>query len=334
MPNVKIPLVFKIAASALLLVFVLSKVDIQALLSTVSKSNLFLVLLGFLSSLVALLINTYKWQVLLAEPGAHLSYRELLRLNFIGLFYNLVFPGQVGGEVVKSVSLARMGVSGVTATVSVVADRVTGLLALFALGIMGALLTPSVTTVHPELLPWLAGLAVAFAIATVVLVTGRGQMAILAVGRALRVGQAPGISSALPTPATRGLAPERSEGSQLATPSIRSWSAMLAPLGLSLVVQATLVYTNLLLCYALNIPLTYVQLLWIVAVVSLLQSLPISIAGIGVREGAYVYLLQQQGVDSSSALALSLMVFAIQVVLAAVGGVLQLYTVVREKRKS
>jgi hypothetical protein len=66
-----------------------------------------------------------------------------------------------------------------------------------------------------------------------------------------------------------------------------------------------------------------------VAVVSLLQALPISIAGIGVREGAYIYLLQLQGVDGSRALALSLTLFALQIAMAIVGGTLQVRGLLR-----
>jgi hypothetical protein len=109
----------------------------------------------------------------------------------------------------------------------------------------------------------------------------------------------------------------------------RGLSALWLPLGLSLVFQAVVVYINLLICMALGIGMSFVQLLWVVAVVSLLQSLPISIAGLGVREGAYVYLLQLQGVPAASALALSLTVFGIQVLLAAAGGLLQLQSLVK-----
>jgi uncharacterized membrane protein YbhN (UPF0104 family) len=88
----------------------------------------------------------------------------------------------------------------------------------------------------------------------------------------------------------------------------------------------------LLICMALSIEVSFVQLMWVVPVVSLLQSLPISIAGIGVREGAYVYLLQLQGVPGESALALSLTVFGIQVLIALAGGLLQFYSLLSRRR--
>jgi hypothetical protein len=317
--NFNIPLPIKIAASLLLLAFVLLRVDAAALVATIREGDPYLLLFATALAFASWFLNAYKWQMLLSEPGAHLRYIELARLTFVGIFYNLLVPGQVGGEVMKGVALARMGVSKMAAAVSVIADRVTGLLALFVLGIAGAALSPAVTGGHPELVPWLVGLALAFAVATVVLVTGRGQAVILSAGRALRIpaGRAPGAASAV---------------TEFLSAPARGMSALWLPMGLSLVFQATVVYINLLICMALGIQVSFVQLMWVVAVVSLLQSLPISIAGIGVREGAYVYLLQLQGVPGASALALSLTVFGIHMLIALAGGLLQLYSLLSRRR--
>lgn len=294
----------------------LAKVDIPSTFGVVSRSNPLLIGFAALVVFAAWFLNTYKWQVLLNASGVFPRYAELLRLNFIGMFYNLVLPGQVGGEVVKGVSLARSGVSGATSAVSVVADRITGLLALFVLGIAGAMSSPSLAGQHPELMPWLVGIALVLGVATVVLVTGRGPAAVVAAGRAANLTHNRFVSrfgAALgnfPVPA-------------------RGFSALWLPLALSFVFQLMIVWVNLLCCVALNIPISYAQLLWIVAIVTTLQSLPISIAGIGVREGAYVYLLHQQGADATAALALSLIIFALQVLTAVVGGVLQIQSGLR-----
>jgi uncharacterized membrane protein YbhN (UPF0104 family) len=109
---------------------------------------------------------------------------------------------------------------------------------------------------------------------------------------------------------------------------------MLAPMGLSLVVQGSIVLMNLFICMAIGVQVSYLTLLWIVAVVSLLQSLPISIAGLGVREGAYIFLLSQVGVPTSLALGVSLLVFVVQVALASIGGIYQLHSIIRSSRLS
>ncbi|MFL5733739.1 MAG: YbhN family protein [Chloroflexia bacterium] len=310
-PRIKIPLPVKIAASVLLLAFVLLKVDLTAFLRVVAGANLALILLAAAVAFGAYLINTFKWQVLLSGSGAHVPYWDLLWLNFIGIFYNVVLPGQVGGEVIKGVRLSRAGVAGGIAAISVVADRVTGLLALLVLGVGGAILSPSVTSGRTDLVLWVVGLTLVLGAATVVLVTGRGVAPVVAAGKALRL------------PGGNVLSRIGAPFEQLPRGS-RGLSSLWLPMLLALAFQLCIVYSNLLICMALGIPVTYLSLLWVVAVVSFLQSLPISLAGIGVREGAFVYLLGLQGIAAPSALALSLIVFAIQIAMAIVGGLLQL----------
>ncbi|MCA9887942.1 MAG: flippase-like domain-containing protein, partial [Anaerolineae bacterium] len=60
-------------------------------------------------------------------------------------------------------------------------------------------------------------------------------------------------------------------------------------------------------------------------IVWVVVALPISIGGLGVREAAYVTLFTQVGMDSSLALALSLMHYGMQVMVGVVGGLLWVY---------
>ncbi|HET9494422.1 MAG TPA: lysylphosphatidylglycerol synthase domain-containing protein, partial [Chloroflexia bacterium] len=201
----------------------------------------------------------------------------------------------------------QLGIDGRRAAVSVIADRTTSLLALVALGIVGLVLSPPLAADNADLRPWLVGIAVVLALVTVALVTGSGLGAL---GRLpLREG---------------GILHRLSLQMQTLAGNSQGWRTLLVSMLLAILFQLGVVATNYVLCLALGIPLGFIDLLWVVAAASLLQSLPISIAGVGVREGAYVYILGSQGVDSASALALSLLVFGIQVLFALAGGLLQL----------
>ena len=69
-----------------------------------------------------------------------------------------------------------------------------------------------------------------------------------------------------------------------------------------------------------DIPLGYFFLF--VPIITSLLMLPVSMSGLGVREGAYVYLFAQAGVPSSQALTMSLLVYASNVATGLVGGAL------------
>lgn len=87
----------------------------------------FLILLG-----VVLCIT--RWQKLLTVAGCAASWMETARLTLLGYFFNLVVPGMTGGDLVKGVLVARDNPTRrADALVSIVVDRVLGLMALMAL---------------------------------------------------------------------------------------------------------------------------------------------------------------------------------------------------------
>jgi glycosyltransferase 2 family protein len=307
----------KVSVSVLLLFLVLLKVDVSNVVQTLARADLILCLLSVFVAITALLVNTYKWQILLFGPGVQVTYFGLVRLSLIGAFYNVLLPGQIGGEVVKSVRLARAGVGTKRAALSVILDRATGLLALIVVGLIGAVMAPSVVGNSMWLLPWLFGLCMGLGLMSIVLITGRGLGAL----SSLRIFDQ-GIFRKL--------------GHHMHDLKLESqgWSVLMKSLLLSILFQLVIVGTNYLFCLALAIPINFVQLMWVVAAVSLLQSLPISYAGIGVREGAFVYLLGLQGITESSALALSVLVFATQIFFAIVGGLVQFQELGQPNRKS
>ena len=137
--------------------------------------------------------------MLLGTTSQGLRYLVLVRLTFIGHFYNLLVPGRFGGEVVKSVRLAQLGIAPSAAAMSVVADRVTGLLALLTLGAIGILLAPPSGPGVPDLGIWLVAGVVLLLGLTLVLLTGRGNSILRAFGDRL-----PGSLTRIHTPCPLG----------------------------------------------------------------------------------------------------------------------------------
>lgn len=72
-----------------------------------------------------------RWWVLLGMAGCPTRWWDSVRLSFVGLFFNLVVPGVTGGDLVKAVAIAREHPGrGLAATLSIVVDRLLGLLLL------------------------------------------------------------------------------------------------------------------------------------------------------------------------------------------------------------
>jgi len=100
----------------------------------------------FVLALVCLAVSNFtaclQWKLLLERQGVHLTYGRLLKLYYVGLFFNNFMPGNVGGDVKKVYDIRMQGGqdsvgAGFTATVF---DRLYGLffVTIFTLA-MGAL---------------------------------------------------------------------------------------------------------------------------------------------------------------------------------------------------
>jgi len=96
-----------------------------------------LLLLGFSVFFFCLLLCAYRWKLLLEAMDLHLSFGKVLTLYYVGNFFNTVFPGVTGGDVIKAIYAARETPDKKTAAVStVVIDRLVGLVALVLLSVV------------------------------------------------------------------------------------------------------------------------------------------------------------------------------------------------------
>jgi hypothetical protein len=89
------------------------------------------------------LLGTARWWLLMRGAGISCDYVRALKLQMIGFFFNTAMPGAVGGDIVKAIYIVRdqQGASRKTpAMLSVILDRIVGLIGLFAMGVVAALM--------------------------------------------------------------------------------------------------------------------------------------------------------------------------------------------------
>jgi uncharacterized protein (TIRG00374 family) len=111
-------------------------------------------------------LGIIRWRWLLAAQNIHLSWLRTTQLTLVGMFFNMVLPGSVSGDVLKGWHVARDAQGrGAQAFGSVVFDRVMGLSALVMLS-AGALLLG----VHSPWAARLAGIITVFGVAAAVAV--------------------------------------------------------------------------------------------------------------------------------------------------------------------
>ena len=109
----------------------------------------------------------------------------------------------------------------------------------------------------------------------------------------------------------------------------RDYKTLWKVLAIALLFQFTVVVINKLYATALLIDISFAELLVIIPLIYLTEALPISINGIGVRDGAFVFFFVMLGQTKEEGLAVALLVLALRYVFGLVGGLVLLISVLR-----
>ncbi len=117
-----------------------SKISEETFRNILSPQFFYLFLYSSLAFFISQAIISARILTLLHLAGINISFRDCMRLTFIGNFFNMVVPGSVGGDVVKGYYLAKKETDkkGIASGV-VIVDRVIGLLSLLSIGGLSAL---------------------------------------------------------------------------------------------------------------------------------------------------------------------------------------------------
>jgi hypothetical protein len=75
---------------------------------------------------------------------------------------------------------------------------------------------------------------------------------------------------------------------------------------------------------SINMDIDLLSIFWIVSFVSLILLIPVSVMGLGLREGSFVIFLGMIGIADVKSLSLSLLVSLMLIVIASFGGVMEL----------
>jgi hypothetical protein len=246
-----------------------------------------------------------RFRTLLRGAGIEVPFGALLRAYLVSAFFNLVFPGGLGGDAWRIWDVRRGTGRGSEALGIVAVERVVSLAALVLL----ALLAISFVPLRPEH-AWARSVILAAGAASLAAVLLALHPAGIALLRGL-LARLPWLPERAAQVGARALG--ALEGLSRRPPEIA------AAFGWSLVTLGTTV----LAVYALGMPLgAPVALPWYAAIVpvsSLLEMLPLTIGGAGVREVLYVSLFGAVGMRPEAGLALSLSVFATSVAWGLVG---------------
>lgn len=157
----KVKALLKFIISIALIVWLFSRIDVGEVVSMLRRANLWLVVVGMLLYTGAIISNSVKWGVLLRAQKIKAPWRVVAQYTFVGVFFNNFLPANVGGDVMRGYGLSEYIQRRADAAVSVVVDRLIGLMALTSMAAVSALVAFAQGDVNTHDLVIIAAVAVA-----------------------------------------------------------------------------------------------------------------------------------------------------------------------------
>lgn len=299
---------FRVLLSAGILALLFTQISLSDVLSNLRRVSPAFVLFAWCFYSLCQWVSSYRWQLLLAVKGVHVSLSKLFSYYMIGMFANNFMPGSLGGDVVKSYHLFRRTKEMEIAVVSVFLERFTGLIGLSIVSIVGLFIGAS--HLHTPLV-W--GSVVGGVAILVLFVVVLWLLPVF-----LR--RFPWFARIVPAK-VRGV----SGGIYEALVSYRhEMPTVWATIGISVVLQFMFAAYYSFASVAMGIPIPFIYFVLFSPIVTLASLIPFSFGGLGIREAVMVALFSGVGVAKADVLSVSLTVHFINTLLSCWGGLLLL----------
>jgi glycosyltransferase 2 family protein len=296
----------KAAVSLGLLYVLFSRVDVSRLWSVARQASPLWLATALLLYFAVILASTWRWRVLLRAQHVELPYSFLTQSFLVATFFNNFLPSNIGGDVIRITDTARVIGSRTLATTVVLIDRGLGLLGLALMAATGASLMHHMVVgrVGPGVL-W-AGFGIGAMIATPALLFPETVTRLL---QPLRVFHQEWVDARL-------------EKLTFALTKFKETPTALAECFAGAVaVQTILVTFYLAIARSMHIPVGFAELAVIVPVSFIVQMIPLSVNGFGVREATFGFYFTRLGLPLESALLVSFMGAALIMLFSLTGGV-------------
>ncbi len=282
--------------------------DIARVLKSVDP---LLFILAAVVNIVAIGVISIRLKKILLVQGIELKLREAIYLNFIGNFFNNFLPTSVGGDLVKAYYATKKTTKKLESFSAVFFDRFFGFLSIGLLAFLGVVVLNK--HIKDPKLFW--GCVIFSVVVLVVFVFFLNKRLTKLL-----------FSGLLDLPVFR-------EGSKMrklynALNAYKEHKIIIAEvIGVSLLAQMIAVLAIYIIIKSISPPqdISFLNLFLIIPLVSVASMLPLTLNGLGLREGAFVLFLKEF-ISPESAAAVSILYLALISITSLIGGILYLFS--------
>lgn len=246
---------------------------------------------AILTTFVGVVLSAWRWQRVLAVFDVDVPLRTLVSHYLAGQFVGNVLPSTIGGDVLRVARCSATIGSSTRSFGSVVLERLTGFVALPLLVFTGFALRPSlVDAEHAWIALLIAGVTLGM-LTVILFLAGHPRLA----GRFAEHSNWMRFIGAV----------------HLGVDNLRRHRKLsISVLTTAIVYQTSVVLSVALIFRTLDLPIPVAGAFAFVPAVAMMQVLPVSFNGLGVREGMLVVFLSSFGVSNGQAIAAGLLWFS------------------------
>jgi uncharacterized membrane protein YbhN (UPF0104 family) len=284
--------VLQLLVSVALLGFLISRLDWQRSLALIRGAEPLLLVAVIAIQTADRVLMALKWHQLLQVLDRKLGRWDAIRVYYESTLIGFALPlGGLGPDIVRFIRLRIRGIDPHVTLASIIMERLNGVIATLALIAVGLAVLGRLAP-QPGLrdFSFVAALGAGVAAAVAIVLVFRSTLS-------ARVFRMPAVKARF----ARYLDAASAFSARRRT--------LAANLGLSLIEQTAPVFTMWVSSHALNTPLPWLVCLAVAPVAVVIQRLPLTYAGLGLREGGAAALLVALGYDYSAALVLLMALF-------------------------
>lgn len=294
----------KIAFSLGLMAYLFTRIPIGGVGATLRQADPVWLAAAFLLLVASNLLGSFQWSRLLRAVEIRIPFWKVCSYYHVGLFFNNFLPANIGGDIARVVDASRYGTSKATAFSTVLMDRLVGTVALAGLALVTTL--PAIDRFHLSLI-----------YATLV---GFFAMSVGVVWIVFHPALLPALERLLARIGLGGLKPHLDDLAGRLQ-GFRDRRRMFMGLFLvAIVVQVSRIFVHVLVARSLGLAIPVAYFFLFVPLLAVIVSLPISLNGIGVREGAGIVLFGLVGVARAHAFALQFTTYLVALAVSLLGG--------------
>ena len=257
---------------------------------------------------LSVLIQAWRWRVFLRLEGIEVGTWLAFRRTWTARFFAYALPGSLGNDAFRIIESGDFADSRQAVARSVLLDRVIGMLGLLLYVSFAGLVWSIAVPQWP--LAWLSGAGVLGALAALGWLAGRASSRMAAA-----------LARRVPGERVRSFAESLADSLTVLQEHRGALvSATVATLAFNLVTASG----SWLGFQALGVEIGLAVVLAIMPIVHLMSMLPISVNGLGLREGVFILLFAAAGVPAAPAAAVAILLNVTGTLMSMLGGVLYL----------